>query len=122
MSVGDIAGLLAAAAFLILVGVLAVPLIKLGRVLDTASDSLRDVTQHTLPVIDEAAQTVTTANGQLAKIDTMTTAAAETTQNVSAMTSLVAATVGAPLVKAAAFSLAVRGFFRRDGKPAGQDR
>lgn len=119
MNLGDVAGLIAAIAFVLLVGALAVPLIKLGRVLDETRESLRQVTEHTLPVIDEAAVTITTTNGQLAKVDTVTTAAAETSQNVSALTSLVSATVGAPLIKVAAFSLAVRGLFKRDNDDKG---
>lgn len=113
MSVGDVAGLIAAIAFVLLVGVLAIPLFKVGRVLDQAAATLKEITDHTLPIIDEAAQTVVSARGQLDKVDVMTTAAAETTQNVSAMTSLIAATVGAPLIKIASFSLAVRGLFGR---------
>lgn len=116
MSVGDIAGLIAAVAFVALVGFLAVPLLKLGKVLDEARNSVKDVTEHTLPVIDETATTISTTNTQLAKVDTVTTAAAEVTTNVSAMTSLVAATVGAPLVKIAAFSLAVRSVLTRKAK------
>ena len=45
MSVGDVAGLVAAIAFVLLVGVLAVPLVKLGRTFDQASASLRQITQ-----------------------------------------------------------------------------
>ena len=111
MNLGDVAGLIAAIAFVLLVGVLAVPLIKLGRVLDSTRKSLEQVTEHTLPVIDEAAVTITTTNASLAKVDTVTTAAAETSQHVSALTSLVSATVGTPLIKVAAFSMAVRGLF-----------
>lgn len=116
MSVGDIAGLIAAIAFVLLVGFLAVPLVKLGRVLDETRLSLSQVTEHTLPVIDEAAVTISSANGQLSKVDTVTTAAAEVSTNVSALTSLVSATVGAPLIKIAAFSLAVRGLFGKAEK------
>jgi len=116
MSIGDLAGLIAAIAFVLLVGVVAIPLFKLGRVLEQATQTLKDVTDHTMPIIDEAAQTVTSARGQLEKVDLMTTAAAETTQNVSAMTSLVAAAVGAPLIKIASFSLAVRGLFGKRKK------
>jgi len=108
MSVGDVAGLVAAVAFVALVGFLAVPLVKLGRVLDAATQSVRDVTEHTLPVIDEAAASVAGANAQLAKVDAVTTAAAEITQNASALTALVAATVGRPLIRLAAFSYGVR--------------
>jgi len=111
MSIGDLAGLIAAIAFVLLVGVLAIPLFKFGRVLDQATQTLKDVTDHTMPIIDEAAETVVSAREQLDKVDVMTTAAAETTQNVSAVTSLVAATIGRPLVKIASFSLAVRGLF-----------
>lgn len=113
MNIGDIAGIVAAVAFLLLVAFLAVPLIKMGRVLDAATDSVREVTSHTLPVIDEAAATIAAGNAQIAKVDAVTTAASEVSQNVSAVTTLVSATVGGPLIKVAAFSHAVRRMFRR---------
>lgn len=116
MSVGDIAGLIAAVAFVALVGFLAVPILKLGRVLDETRDSVKNITTQTLPVIDETAETIRSTNSQLLKVDTVTTAAAEVSTNVSALTSLIAATVGAPLVKVAAFSLAVRSMFGRKDK------
>lgn len=119
MSVGDIAGLISAVAFVALVGFLAVPLLKLGRVLDEARESVKQVTDHAVPVIDEAAVTITQTNNQLMRIDTITTSAAEVSTNVSALTSLVASTVGAPLIKVASFSYAVRsvlGGRRRRGR------
>ncbi len=106
--VGDVAGLIAAVAFVALVGFLALPLVKLGRVFDAATQSVKDVTEHTLPVIDETAATIAGTNAQLAKVDTVTTAAAEISQNASALTALVAATVGRPLIRLAAFSYGVR--------------
>lgn len=108
MSLGDVAGLISAIAFVALVGFLAVPLWKLGRTFDAATRSVRDLTDHTVPVLDETATTVASANAQLVKVDTMTTSAAEISQNVSALTALVAATVGGPLIKVAAFSYGVR--------------
>lgn len=108
MSVGDVAGLIAAIAFVLLVGVLAVPLVKLGRTFDATTQAVKDITEHTVPVIDETAATVATTNAQLAKIDTVTTSAAEISQNVSALTALVSATVGGPLIKVAAFTYGVR--------------
>ena len=41
MSAGQIAALIAAGAFVVLVGLLAVPLIKLGRTLDEATLAIR---------------------------------------------------------------------------------
>jgi uncharacterized protein YoxC len=111
MSGGDVPGLIAACAFLILVGMLAVPLVKLGRVLDEARVAVKELTDHSVPILDEAASTVASTNVQLTKVDTITTAAAQVSENVSALTSLFAATVGGPMVKVAAFSYAVRRAF-----------
>jgi len=119
MSVGDIAGLIAAIAFVLLVGVLAVPLIKLGRVLDEARVSVKELTDHSVPILDETAATVASTNVQLTRVDTITTAAVSVSENVSALTSLFAATVGGPMVKVAAFSYAVRRAF---GGLTGQGR
>jgi len=106
--IGAIAGLIGALAFAVLVWFLAVPLRRLGSTFEEAARSIREVTDHTLPVIDEAAATVAQANTQLAKVDQVTTSAAEISQNVSALTALVSATVGGPLIKVAAFSYGVR--------------
>ena len=106
--IGEIAGLIAAIAFVALVGFLAVPLIKLGKVFDAATVSLEEITEHTLPILDETTTTVTAANVQLTKVDAVTTSAAEVSQNISALTGIYSATFGGPLVKVAAFSYGVR--------------
>lgn len=111
MSVSDVAGLVAAIAFVLLVGLCAVPLLKLGRVLDEARDSVKELTDHTVPVLDETAQLVASSNVQLENVDKVTTAAAQVSQNVSALTALFAATIGGPMVKVAAFSYGVRRAF-----------
>jgi uncharacterized protein YoxC len=108
MSVGDVAGLIAAIAFVLLVGFLALPLVKLGRVLDEARVSVKELTEHTVPVLDEAASAVASTNVQIERIDAITSSAAQVSENVSALTSLFAATVGAPMIKVAAFSYGVR--------------
>ncbi|WP_435299981.1 DUF948 domain-containing protein [Timonella sp. A28] len=121
--IGDIAGLIAAVAFVALVGLLAVPLIKLGKVFDAATKSLEEITEHTVPILDESVTTVTSANAQLTKIDTVTTSAAEVSQNISALTGIYSATFGRPLVKVAAFSYGVRKAMRSAvGKVKGDAR
>ncbi|WP_277210157.1 DUF948 domain-containing protein [Isoptericola croceus] len=111
MSVGDVAGLVAAFAFVLLVGFLAVPLVKLGRAFDETSRSIRELTEHSVPILDEAATTVASTNEQLVKVDTITTSAAEVSENVSALAGLYASTLGRPLIKVAAFSYGVRQAF-----------
>ncbi|AEG44382.1 DUF948 domain-containing protein [Isoptericola variabilis] len=121
MTAGDVAGLIAAVAFVLLVGVLAVPLVKLGRVLDELSRSVREVTEHSVTILDEAATTVASANEQLVKVDTITTSAAQVSENVSALAGLYAATLGRPLVKVAAFSYAVRQAFAGASRTAREE-
>lgn len=108
MSVGDVAGLIAALAFVLLVGALAVPLIKLGGVLDETRHMIKGVGDETVPLLSEVTTTVTTANAQLVRVDAITSNVQSATTNVSALTALMAATVGGPVVKVAAFSYGVR--------------
>ncbi|MDR0431825.1 MAG: DUF948 domain-containing protein [Bifidobacteriaceae bacterium] len=109
--IGEIAGLAAAIGFLILIGLLALPIIKLGRVLDATRQSVQDLTEHTLPILDEASESVAGANTVLDRVDTITTSAADVAQNVSALTALFAATLGSPMIKLAAFTYGVRNAF-----------
>lgn len=126
MSVGDVAGLIAAIAFVALVGFLALPLVKLGKFFDASTESVQDLTAHTLPVIDETASVIATTNTQLERVDTITARTAEVTQNASALSTLVAATVGGPLVRVAAFTYGARSalasFFgkERESAPTGR--
>jgi uncharacterized protein YoxC len=108
MSVGDVAGLIAAIAFVVLVALLAVPIVKLGRVLDETRVAVKGVSDSTVPLIGEVTTTVGQANEQMEKIDTITTNAAQVTTNVSALTALFAATLGSPIVRVAAFTYGVR--------------
>lgn len=111
MTGGDIAGLIAAGIFAILVGLLAIPLVKLGRVLDETGAAIRELSENVTPLLEEATTTISESNKQLVRIDTITGDIAETTGNVTALVSLFAASVGGPLIKVAAFSAGVRAAF-----------
>ena len=108
MSVGGIAGLIAAIAFVLLVGALAYPLIKLGKVLDETRITVRGLSDSAMPLLSEVTTTVASTNQQLGKVDTITNNVAQVSTNVSALTALFAATLGSPVVKVAAFSYGVR--------------
>ena len=108
MNVGDIAALIAALVFAALVGLLAVPLIKLGGVFDEARSAIKEVSAGVIPVLEETTETISEANRQLQRIDVITSDVAEVTGNASALVSLVAASVGGPLIRIAGFTAAVR--------------
>src|SRR4051812_9176011 len=108
MSIGELAGLIAALAFVLLVGFLGYPLFKLGKVFDEARISVHDLSGGALPLLEEVTTTVTTTNSQLVRVDTITRNVAEASENVSALTRLFAVPFGSPVVKVAAFSYGVR--------------
>ena len=121
MSAGQIAALVAAGAFVVLVLLMAVPLLKLGRTLDEATVAIRKAHEGSAPLLDDALELrVDLPQGGL-RVDGITAGARTVSTNVSVLTSLVTATLGGPLVRAAALSYglskAVKA--RREGKDAG---
>lgn len=118
VSGGDIAGLIAAGVFAVLVALLAVPLVKLGKVFDQTTSSIRDVSDGITPILEETTETLRETNKQLVRVDAITRNVQDVTGNVSALVALFAATVGGPLIKLAGFSAAVRAALRfgRRGK------
>jgi uncharacterized protein YoxC len=126
MSGGDIAGLIAAGVFAVLVAIIAIPLVKLGGVFDQTRDSIKDVSDGITPILAESTVTVQETNKQLARVDAITRNVEEVTGNVSSLVALFAASVGGPLIKLAGFSAAVRAamlsFRRTRGDSAESDK
>ncbi|MDU0967785.1 MAG: DUF948 domain-containing protein [Actinomycetaceae bacterium] len=118
MSASDVAGLIAAIAFAVLVLVTAVPLVKLGKVFDQLQQSIRDVATNANGTIVEANQVIKDANTQLTRVDAVTTSAAQVSQDISALSALTSATLASPLIKLAAFSHATRSLLHARGEDA----
>ena len=115
MSVGEIAGLIAAIAAVALVAFCAVPLLKLGRVLEELRLVVRDVGHSSVPILHELKGTVTATNDELGKLSLVTEDVSKVSrhavvvsENAAQLTTLFSATLGGPLVKTAAFSYGVR--------------
>ena len=122
MNAGNIAGLIAAGAFLLLVVVIAVPLLKLRRTVDAATRAINTVNDQIGPLLASSTDTVRTAggflgqaqlsvdalNGQLAKVDTITGHAAHVTSNVDSLSTVVSAAAANPLIKVASFGYGLR--------------
>ncbi|RKW71202.1 DUF948 domain-containing protein [Galactobacter caseinivorans] len=111
MSGADIAGLIAAGVFLLLVLLLAVPILKLGKVFDELRRAVREVTESTTPILGEVSTTVASSHQQLERVDAITSNVQDATANLTAVSSLTAAVLGKPLIKIASFSAGVRAVF-----------
>src|SRR2546426_982335 len=118
MSGGDIAGLIAAGVFALLGLLLAGALLELGGGVDESRESIPSISDGATPPLDEVTATVSTTNQQLKKVDGIALNVSDASANISALSSLVAATVGSPLIKVAAFSYGVRSALSRRRKPA----
>jgi uncharacterized protein YoxC len=122
MSGGEIAGLIAAGAFLMLVLVLAVPILKLGRTVDAATKAINDLTERTGPLLADVDQSVKYANialaqtqvmldgvnAQLVKVDTVTGHAQNISANIANLVTVVSAAAANPLIKVASFGYGLR--------------
>jgi uncharacterized protein YoxC len=118
MSAGAVAGLIAAGAFLVLALFGCYALAKLARIFDEVADRVRQ-TDRTIDestdrirqagtTVDEVNTALASVNVELQKVERITTHVESMTGNVSALTSVFAATLGGPLIKVAAFSYGVR--------------
>ncbi|MFB9181015.1 DUF948 domain-containing protein [Dactylosporangium sucinum] len=122
MTWGGLAALIAALAFLVLVCVLAVPILRLRHTIDAATGALRDAADQTTPMLERVNMTIdnvnvalqqthTTLDGvnmQLARIDTITENVSHISSNVANLSTVVSAAAANPLVKVAAFGYGVR--------------
>ena len=108
MSAGAVVGLIFAVFFAIGVAFLCVVLLRLAQVLKETKNLVAGVSEKTQPLLGEITTTVTTANEQLGKVDVITDNVSNISTNASALASTFSATVGGPMIKAAAFSYGVR--------------
>ena len=91
MSVGEIAGLIAAIAFVVLVALAAIPLLKLGRVLEEVRLAVRDIGHESVPILAELRGTVAATNTEREKLSLVTEVVAKVRKNAT-----VAASKAAP--------------------------
>jgi uncharacterized protein YoxC len=119
---GEIAALIAAGAFAMLVLVLAVPLLRLRHTVDAATRALNDLNDRTAPILGKADATMDNVNTalrqvqasldgvnlQLQRVDTITGHAAHVSANVANLANVVTSVAANPLVKVAAAGYGLR--------------
>lgn len=108
MSAGEVAGLVVAIAWAVLVLFIAYVLVALGGTLKELTRVVGEVGDSTVPVLLEVTTTVATANLALDRVETITTNVSTITKNASALSSIAAVSLGGPMVKIASFSYGVR--------------
>ena len=110
MSVSEIASLVAAGGFILLVLLLAVPILKLGKLLDQSTKSLESISEEVTPMVREFTETLEETNRQLRKIDSITSDVSNVTTNLSSLVSVFTSSMGGTLAKLAGFGSVIRRF------------
>ncbi|MEU6218024.1 DUF948 domain-containing protein [Streptomyces sp. NPDC047022] len=120
VSGGEVAGILVAVFWAILVSFLALALVRLAQTLKATTKLVAEVTDQAVPLLADASTAVRSAQTQIDRVDAIASDVQEVTSNASALSTTVASTFGGPLVKVAAFGYGVRRAIagRRDSTPA----
>ncbi len=121
MSGGEVAGILVAVFWAILVSFLAVALARLAQTLRATTKLVADVTEQAVPLLADASTAVRSAQTQIDRVDAIASDVQEVTSNASALSTTVASTFGGPLVKVAAFGYGVRRAISRKADPEMND-
>ncbi|HVE26623.1 MAG TPA: DUF948 domain-containing protein [Sporichthya sp.] len=108
MSPGEIAGLIVAIAWAVLVIFLSYVLVKLGGTLKELTRVVGEVGDSTVPVLTEVTATVATTNITLTSVEEITGNVSTITRNAKALSSIATVGLGNPLIKAVSFSYGVR--------------
>ncbi|HEX4906200.1 MAG TPA: DUF948 domain-containing protein [Acidimicrobiales bacterium] len=118
MTASDLAAIIVAVASIIGVAVLVFALVALTKTLATLRLSIEELRRETLPVIDELQRTVTQANTDLERLDTLLDSATSVTNTVDSASQLAYLAFSNPIIKAIAFATgtakAAKAFRRRD--------
>ena len=108
MSVGAIAGLIAAIAFAVIAGVLIYPMVRLGRLFDAIAKTVKDAGDEVMPVIKQGNEAVGEINKTLSDVNSITDSVKYTAQNAAALGNLYTSLLGKPIIKAASFFYALQ--------------
>lgn len=110
MSGGEIASIIAASALALFVIFLAVPLLKLGKLLDQTSETVQEINESLPSLLTGLTTTVEETNKQLAKIDKITDNVEDISSNIQSLVAVFSASLGSPLMKIAGYLKGLTGF------------
>ena len=108
MTGGQVAALIAAIAFAVLVAFLCAVLVRTHRVLAEAERLVVDVHRSAVPLIDDVRVTLAAVTQELDRVDGILASAASVSAGVSGVANLVTSAAANPLVKGLSFMAGAR--------------
>ncbi|ETK30465.1 DUF948 domain-containing protein, partial [Microbispora sp. ATCC PTA-5024] len=108
LTAGELAGLVVAIFWAILVCFMAVVLVRLARLLTETTKSVAELSDRLAPLLDDMSQTVSEANRRLVAVEAVTENVREVSGNMVKITSVVSALVAGPVIKISALGHGLR--------------
>jgi len=116
MNGSDVAAIICAIAFTALVVALVVTLLKLSKLIDASSATIRDTGDSLIPLLDELTEATKSTNKQLEKIDVITDNVVDATTNLSSLINSLTTTIGGPLLRVGEIVKGVTGLLGKKKK------
>ncbi|MEU7004402.1 DUF948 domain-containing protein [Nonomuraea sp. NPDC046570] len=122
LSAGEVAGLVVAMFWAILVCFLAMVLVKLARLLTETTKMVSDLSDRVVPLIEDVTVTVNEANRQLVAVEAITKDVKQVSGHAAKLSALTQTIVTGPLIKVSALTHGVRRALDGRGRGRGRGR
>jgi uncharacterized protein YoxC len=108
LTAGEVAGLIAATGWIVLVCVLVMVLIKLTRLITKTSEAVADLTARMAPLLDDMSLTVSETNRQLIAVEAITRDVKQVSGHAAKLSAVTQTVFTGPLIKVSSISYGVR--------------
>ncbi|HLU75243.1 MAG TPA: DUF948 domain-containing protein [Nonomuraea sp.] len=124
LTAGEVAGLIAATGWVVLVCVLTMVLIKLARLLTETTKAVSELNARLTPLLDDVSLTVNETNRQLVAVESITRDVKQVTGHAARLSAVTQTVFTGPLIKVSSLGYGVRRAIeaRRPHRTAGRRR
>jgi uncharacterized protein YoxC len=108
LTAGEVAGLIAATGWIVLVCVMAAVLVKLARLLTETTKAVSDLNDRLAPLLDDVSVTVNETNRQLVAVEAIAKDVKQVTGHAAKLSGVTQTMLTGPLIKVSALGHGVR--------------
>jgi uncharacterized protein YoxC len=108
LTAGEVAGLIAATGWIVLVCVLVMVLVKLTRLITQTSKAVTDLTTRMAPLLDDVSLTVSEANRQLVAVEAIAKDVKQISGHAAKLSAVTQTVFTGPLIKVSSIGYGVR--------------
>ncbi|MEW9554318.1 DUF948 domain-containing protein [Nonomuraea sp. NPDC050783] len=108
LTAGEVAGLIAATGWIVLVCVLSMVLVKLARLLKETTKAVSDLNNRLAPLLDDVSVTVNETNRQLVAIEAIARDAKQVSGHAARLSAVTETVFTGPLIKVSSLSYGMR--------------